>query len=157
VLTLFYMNGRGDELGATLDWVYGVLKHQAYADGTLYYYGPDPFFFFLSRLISVSPAVRERFGPLFAARITKLFGSPGDALALAMRISAAGVVGLCDTSDHERLLCMQEVDGSWPIGWIYKYGGADISIGNQGLTTALAINALREVEALRLASSYDIL
>jgi hypothetical protein len=106
------MNGRGEELSATLDWVYDVLKHQAYVDGTLYYYGPDPFFFFLSRLISVSPAVRERFGTLFSSRIAKLFGSAGDALALSMRILAAAVVGLCDNADHDRLLSMQEVDGS---------------------------------------------
>ncbi|KAJ6525426.1 HAD-like protein [Mycena vulgaris] len=157
VLTFFYTNGRGDELSATLDWVYDVLKHQAYADGTLYYYGPDPFFFFLSRLIAVSPAVRTRFGPLFSSRITKLFGSPGDALALAMRILAAAVVGLCDAADHERLLAMQDIDGSWPMGWVYKYGAVDVLIGNKGLTTALAMNALKEVEALRMGSSYDII
>ncbi|KAJ7139011.1 HAD-like protein [Mycena epipterygia] len=153
VLTFFYMNGRGEELGASLDWVHDVLKHEAYADGTLYYYGPDPFFFFLSRLISVSPAVRQRLGPLFSLKIAQLFGSAGDALALSMRILAAAVVGLCDKADHERLLSMQEVDGSWPMGWVYKYGAVDILIGNQGLTTALAKNALREVEALRVASS----
>lgn len=151
------MNGRGEELSATLDWVYDVLKHEAYADGTLYYYGPDPFFFFLSRLIAVSPPVRERFGPLFAARITALFGSTGDALALSMRVLAAAVVGLCDKSDYDRLLTMQEMDGSWPMGWVYKYGAVDILIGNKGLTTALAINAVKELDALRLGSSYDII
>ncbi|KAJ7321618.1 HAD-like protein [Mycena albidolilacea] len=157
VMTFFHINGRGEELSDTLDWVYDVLKHQAYADGTLYYYGPDPFFYFLSRLIAVSPAVRERFGPLFVSRITKLFGSAGDALALSMRIIAAAVVGLCDTVDHERLLSMQEVDGSWPVGWVYKYGAVDILIGNKGLTTALGMRALREVETLRADSSYGIL
>ncbi|KAJ7190188.1 HAD-like protein [Mycena pura] len=141
----------------TLDWVYDVLKHEAYADGTLYYYGPDPFLYFLSRLIAVSPVVRERFGPLFVSRITKLFGSAGDALALSMRIVAAAVVGLCDTVDYERLLSMQEIDGSWPVGWAYRYGAVDILIGNKGLTTALGMRALREVEALRADSSYSIL
>ncbi|KAF8146525.1 HAD-like protein [Mycena galopus ATCC 62051] len=157
VMTLFHINGRGEELSETLDWVYDVLKYQAYADGTLYYYGPDPFFFFLSRLIAVSPAVRERFEPLFTSQITKLFGSAGDALALSMRIIAAAVVGLCAEADHERLLSMQELDGSWPLGWVYKYGAVDILIGNKGLTTALVINALKEVEALRVGSSHDIL
>ncbi|KAJ7621208.1 HAD-like protein [Roridomyces roridus] len=153
VLTFFYMNGRGDELAATLDWVYDVLKHEAYADGTYYYYGPDTFFYFLSRLIAVSPSVRERFGPLFTSRITKYFGTSGDALALAMRVLGAAVVGLCDKADHERLLSMQEVDGSWPMGWVYKYGASGVLIGNTGLTTALAVNAMKEVEALQRSSS----
>ncbi|KAJ6474825.1 HAD-like protein [Mycena sanguinolenta] len=150
VLTFFHMNGRGEELSATLDWVYDVLKHEAYPDGTLYYYGPDPFFFFLSRLITVSPSVRKRFGPLFASRISKLFGSPGDALALSMRVLAAAVVGLCDIGDHDRLLAMQELDGSWPMGWVYKYGAVDILIGSKGLTTALAVNALKEIDGMRV-------
>ena len=147
-MTLFHSNGRGDELSATLDWVYDVLEHKAYSDGTLYYYGPDTFFFFLSRLISVSLVIRERFSPLFAARVSAHFGSAGDALALSMRIIAATAVGLSDTCDYERLLAMQEVDGSWPTGWMYKYGSADILIGNKGLTTALAVNAVKAYSSL---------
>ncbi|KAJ7750444.1 hypothetical protein DFH07DRAFT_827824 [Mycena maculata] len=109
------------------------------------------------RLIAVSPAVREHFGPLFALRVMKLLGSPGDALVLCMRILVAADVGLCDKAEHERLLTMQEVDGSGPMGWMYKYGAVVILIGNKRLTMALAINALKEVEALRVSSSYDII
>ncbi|KAJ6490886.1 HAD-like protein [Mycena sanguinolenta] len=142
VLTFFHMNGRGEELSATLDWVVRG-RHPLLL-------WPDPFFFFLSRLIAVSPSVRERFGPLFASRISKLFGSTGDALALSMRVLAAAVVGLCDIADHDRLLAMQELDGSWPMGWVYKYGAVDILIGTKGLTTALAVNALKEVYGMRV-------
>jgi hypothetical protein len=148
VLTLFHSNGRGDDLAATLDWVYDNLLHQAYRDGTLYYYGPDTFLFFLSRLMSVSPAVHERFAPLFSRRVLDRFGAEGDAQALAMRIIAASKVQFCDTVDYQRLLDMQEMDGSWPVGWIYKYGGADILIGNKGLTTAFAVEAIEAVRSL---------
>ena len=67
-----------------------------------------------------------------------------------MRIHAATVVDVCDSRDYERLGKMQNVDGSWPMGWIYKYGARDILIGNQGLTTALAMSAIRNYKELEL-------
>jgi hypothetical protein len=38
---------------------------------------------------------------------------------------------------------MQEIDGGWEIGWIYKYGSSGARIGSRGLSTAFAIAALR--------------
>jgi hypothetical protein len=131
--------------------VYSVLKHHAYANGTLYYHGPDPFLFFLSRLLSLPSLpsdIYDRFIHLFTTRVREQFGMPGDALALSMRILAAATIdsGLCDEDgvrgDYEKLLEMQEEDGSWPIGWFYKYGSMDLLIGNKGLTTAMAVRAI---------------
>ena len=157
MLTFFYSNGRGDELRETFNWVYEVLKNRAYASGTLYYYGPDSFLYFLSRLLSVSIYARQRIGRLFAKRVAEHFGAEGDALALAMRIQAATVVDLCDSRDYERLERMQEADGSWPIGWMYKYGPAkNVLIGNKGLTTAFALSAMRNYKGLELRlRSFD--
>lgn len=139
-----------------MNWVHEVLKNKAYTNGTLYYYGPDTFLYFLSRLLSVSIYARLRIGPLFAKRIVEHFGAEGDALALAMRIYAAAVVDICDSRDYERLGKMQEADGSWPTGWIYKYGSKDILIGNKGLTTALAMSAMRNYKELELClRSFD--
>lgn len=149
VLSLFYLNGRGPELDDTLDWVYSVLEHREYIQGTRYYCTGDSFLFFLSRLLTVSPAVRARFEPLFAIRVRERFGAEGDALALAMRIVAASHVGISDTVDHERLLGMQLSDGSWETGWVYRYGKTGILIGSKGLTTALAVNALGAYEKLK--------
>ena len=148
VLTFFHMNGRGHELDATLDWVYSVLQHRAYLDGTLYYYGADTFLFFLSRLLSISPSVYARFAPLFAERCLERFGAEGDALGLAMRVIAGATVRVRNHVDYERLLRLQEADGSFPLGWVYKYGGADILIGNKGLTTALAVEAVKAIKTL---------
>ena len=75
VLTFFHMHERGSELSTTLDWVYKVLQHRAYLDGTLYYHGGDAFLFFLSRLLSVSPSVYSRFSTLFARRIFERSGA----------------------------------------------------------------------------------
>ncbi|KAH8119661.1 HAD-like protein [Phellopilus nigrolimitatus] len=148
VLTFFHMHGRGSELSLTLDWVYSVLQHRAYLDGTLYYVGGDAFLFFLSRLLSVSPTVYQRFAPLFARRCFERSGADGDALALAMRIIAGAAAGVRMYIDHERLLRMQEEDGGFPLGWAYKYGGSGILLGNKGWTTALAVQACKAFEAL---------
>ncbi|RPD69155.1 HAD-like protein [Lentinus tigrinus ALCF2SS1-7] len=142
-LTFFYLNGRGNELTETLDWVYGVLTHRAYEHGTLYYHSGDAFLYFLSRLLRTAPAVRERFESLFTSRILERFGVAGDALALSMRVFAASSVGLCDAQDYERLLALQQDDGSWPLGWFYRNGSTGILTGNQGLTTAMAVAAIK--------------
>ncbi len=146
VLTFFHANGRGDDLPETLEFVYNTLDNRAYDNGTTYYLGGDPFFFFLSRLLRFSklPSVRQRFGALFVERIRERFGLPGDALALSMRVLAAASVGIRDVQDYRRLLSLQEEDGSWPLGWMYKYGSSGVSIGNKGLTTALAAAAIRK-------------
>ncbi|KAG9309549.1 hypothetical protein JVU11DRAFT_10527 [Chiua virens] len=112
-------------------------------DGTSYDYGPDAFFYFLSHLVSISIYTRQWMGPLFSKRITEQFGTEEDALGLAMRIYAAVALDLCDSKDYERLVQMQEANGSWPMGWMYKYGASGILIGNTGLTMALTVLAIR--------------
>lgn len=146
--TLFYRHGRGHQLGPTLDWVEAVLVNRAYAYGTLYYATPECFLFFLSRLISTAPEVYDRLAPAVRERVSELFGAPGDALALAMRIIAAASVGLTSVTDYERLLEMQDQDGGFRPGWFYKYGSSGLLIGNDGVTTALAIQAIKAYQEL---------
>lgn len=106
--------------------------------------------------MSVSLPVRRRFASLFSRRLSALFGAEGDALALAMRVIAAATVDLCPRRDYERLLGMQEADGSWPTGWMYKYGSSGVLIGNKGLTTALAGEAVKKYRELQSElQSYD--
>ena len=142
------MHGRGHELGATLDWVYSVLKTRAYTEGTHYYFGGDTFLFFLSRLLSVSPEVSKRFIDLFRARVVERFGVDGDAQQLAMRIIAGVVMGVRMVTDYERLVEMQEEDGSFPMGWAYHHAYTGVVFGNKGWTTALAVQAIKAFKAL---------
>ena len=148
VLTFFHMHGRGAELESTLIWVYSILQHRAYLDGTLYYYGGDTFLFFLSRLLMISQDAYSRFNMLFARRVQERSGADADALGLAMRVIAGATVGIRMRVDFEKLLRMQSEDGSFPLGWAYKYGGSGILLGNQGWTTALAVQAIKMFEAL---------
>ena len=70
VLTLFYANGRGEELPRTFAWVREILINRGYTDGTRYYPTPECFLFFMARLLeqiegteadlSLRPVFRER-------------------------------------------------------------------------------------------------
>ena len=153
VLTLFYENGRGHEIPGTLDWVEQVLINRAYISGTYYYVSADQFLFFLSRLLQNSAEVRQRLGPVFKDRVMERFGAEGDSLSLAARITAATVVDLVDDRDFETLLSMQCEDGSWGNSWFYKYGSSGILIRNDGVTTALAIQAILQAQLLRKMQS----
>lgn len=144
---MFARSNRETELPETLDWVYEVLQNRAYEHGTRYYFGGDPFLYFLARLVSVSQVARDRFSGLFNLRVQERVGLPGDALALGMRIVTAASVGIRDTQDYQKLLELQELAGSWPVGWLYGYPSSGIQIGNQGLTTAVAISAIQNYQS----------
>lgn len=144
VLSLFHSRGRGHELANTLEWVLGVLEHRAYLDGTRYYETAECFLYFSARLLhKVSDeALHARLAQLLRERVLEREGCTGDALALAMRVIVGAAVGLRLERDLAALLPLQYEDGGWGPGWIYKYGSSGIKIGNRGLTTALALNAI---------------
>jgi len=144
VLSLFYSRGRGHELANTFEWVLGVLEHRAYLDGTRYYETAECFLFFSARLLHKvrDEAVHARLAHLLRERVLEREGSSGDALALAMRVLVGAAVGLRLERDLRELLPLQCEDGGWGPSWIYKYGSSGIKIGNRGLTTALALNAI---------------
>jgi len=148
VLTLFYTHGRGSEVQPTLLWIRDILLYRAYLEGTKYFNAPECLFFLITRLLACSED-RELHGmlhPLLKDRVQERIGAEGDALALAMRILVCDFVGIRNEVDLRRLLPLQCIDGGWEIGWIYRYGLTDISVGNRGLTTALAIKAIEAVD-----------
>ncbi|KAJ6617998.1 Haloacid dehalogenase-like hydrolase-domain-containing protein [Mycena sp. CBHHK59/15] len=144
ILTVFFFHGRGQELHKTRDWVYEVLLNRAYLDGTRYYLTGECFLFFLMRLLQQSgdSGLNSLFKPVLKERVQEGIGKPGDALALAMRILICQYVGIGNEVDLRTLLSMQCEDGGWEVGWIYRYGSSGMKIGNRGLATALAINAI---------------
>lgn len=145
VLTLFYSRGRGHELDSTLDWVLGVLAHRAYLDGTRYYETAECFLFFAARLLCTArtdATLQTHLAPLLRERVLERSGCPGDSLALAMRVLAGSAVGLRMERDLAALLPLQHEDGGWEPSWVYKYGSSGLKLGNRGLTTAFALNAI---------------
>ncbi|KLO12957.1 HAD-like protein [Schizopora paradoxa] len=147
VLSFFDAHGRIDELTPTLEWVGAILENRGYEDGTRYYTSGEPFLYFFARLLSRTgdASLRNRFEDTLAERLTERIGSPGDSLALAMRIIACSLLGLKNKVDMNRLLERQEMDGSWSDGWFYHYGMTGVQIGNSGLTTAFAVKAIELV------------
>ena len=77
---------------------------------------------------------------------------PGDALALAMRIICGAEYNVDVERDARRLQELQEVDGGWQDGWLYKMPSAGLSFANRGLTTALAVKALKVATSPCVAS-----
>ena len=146
VLSLFYTHGRGHELRETLDWVAKVLKYRAYTAGTYSYIGGDLFLFFLSRLLKISSEVRQRLEPMFKERVQERFAVEADSLSLAARILAAAAVDIVDRRDLETLLSMQCEDGSWGNSWFFRTPKTGTRIRNDGVTTALAVHAIQQVE-----------
>jgi hypothetical protein len=103
----------------------------------------------MSRLLKTSAEVGQRFGPVFKDRVMERFGAEADSLSLTTRIISGTVVDLVDDRDLETLLSMQREDGSWGDSWFYKSPSSRILIGNDGATTALAIQAILQVQQLR--------
>ncbi|KAI0767219.1 hypothetical protein C8Q74DRAFT_1426602 [Fomes fomentarius] len=150
VLAFFHLNGREADVTETLDWVHSVLANRTYVHGSLYYPYPNAILYFLSRFLTISISASRRLAHLFSERVQEALQVSADAdpLALAMRVLAAGSIGIRDARGHEQLLRMQEEDGSWPTGFIYRYGKTGIQIGNKGLTTAMAASAIRTFRGL---------
>lgn len=149
ILRLFHSRGRGHEVAPTLEWVLGVLEHRAYLDGTRYYETAECFLFFAAQLLRTTrdAALHARLAPLLRERVLERSGAAADdALALAMRVLAGTAVGLRLEHDLALLLPLQCEDGGWGPGWIYKYGSSGVKIGNRGLATALALNAIRALQ-----------
>ncbi|KAH8996493.1 hypothetical protein EDB86DRAFT_3077092 [Lactarius hatsudake] len=143
ILRLFYSRGRGHELSHTLDWVVGLLEHRAYLDGTRYYETAECFLF-AAQLLRATPDtnLHARVAPLLRARIKERTGAAaGDALA-------GSVIGLRLAHDLALLLPLKCEDGGWDPRWMYKYGSPGVKIGNRGLTTALALNAISALQSL---------
>ena len=81
-------------------------------------------------------------GSLLRARIQERVGQSGNALDIAVRIIVCKWLDLDGDCDCQTLLGMQRKDGGWDAGCMYAYGSTGLKIGNRGVTTAMAIQAL---------------
>ncbi|KAF2680431.1 HAD-like protein [Lentithecium fluviatile CBS 122367] len=145
VLACFYRYNRGQELAATLQHVCGVLSKRSYLQGTRYYPSADCCLGFFGRLLESAPndsELQAAVRPLLKECVREHVGKSGTALELAMRIILCDALGLGSGNDLQTLIGLQLLDGSWEAGWMYRYGSTGVRIGNQGLTTALALKAI---------------
>lgn len=144
MLTLFAQNGREQELTEMFNWVIAILHHGAFLGGTGYYCSPDAFLHFVTRLVIKlrKPCLRDRLVQPLQQRLGERVGMDGGPASLTMRVLACKRLGIPNSRDLNRLREMQCEDGSWPVEWIYKYSYTGLKVGNRGLTTALAVQAI---------------
>ncbi|PTB36219.1 hypothetical protein M441DRAFT_151448 [Trichoderma asperellum CBS 433.97] len=147
VLRLFYANGRGGELTAIRQFVEDMLRTTAFQHATRYYHLPDFFLYYVSDLCANNPTAGELdlIRKLLCLRLQDRMGSSKDSPSAAFRLIASNNMNMVNGRDEAILLDSQNVDGRW-TGWLYRYGSSGILIGSDGLTTALAVNALEGVK-----------
>ncbi|KAJ5462376.1 hypothetical protein N7530_010581 [Penicillium desertorum] len=143
-LSLFYEFGRGGKLRKTEDWIFNTLQTRAHEYSSHYYTTPDLVLFFVSRLLLKAPALRRRFGTLLYDCVLERKAAAVDSLSLAARLIAAARCGIRDDDAVSELIIRQEYDGSWPAGAIYKSPQSGDLCYHQGVTTAWAIQAIKE-------------
>ena len=145
-LSLFHQYGRGNQLAATLDWVQQVLKQRAYIRGSAFYPIPESFLFFLSRLLprleNSRPDVYRKMNDMLKERIKERIGMKADAPGLAMRLLVCEHFNIRDVPGLKKLMAMQELDGGWELGNLFAYASKNLSIGNRGVSSALAVDAI---------------
>ena len=81
-----------------------------------------------------------------------------DSLAIAERILACQLLNIRPDGFDEDILHLTEMqceDGSWPLGWVCRYGRSKSRIGNHGVATAYAVNAI-EAEVMNSAIKVDV-
>lgn len=126
----------------------------AYAHGGRHYPTLDWLLYFVSRLIVESAADERQHLRVACQKRLRLAaddkGRAEDALAMAVHLLACLNVGVSfQAEDVEALLGRQAADGRWPDGRAYRYGKTGVYIINDGLTTALAVQALERIAAQR--------
>ncbi|KAI9649345.1 hypothetical protein NHQ30_001917 [Ciborinia camelliae] len=156
VLTTFHICNRGHQMQKARDWVYNILLHRAYLSGTYYYRTAEWFLFWLHRFVKHAikyPTVQEKFKILLKKRIQERVGAPGDALALAMRLTICHSMEVPNYQDLKTLKELQEEDGGWESGHMYTIPIVGKEVYDRGFTTALAIQAIQEERGLDSSQS----
>ena len=145
VLACFYHYGRGHEFPRTVQYIQQILKHRTYENGSHYYSTPDCCLYFFSRLLDSSKSdahLQEKLHPLLRSRVLERVGKGGSPLDLALRVLACNSLGVDYAEDLQTLVSLQQKDGSWNLGWMYRYGSTGVQLGNRGVTTAFAVKAI---------------
>ena len=98
--------------------------------------------------------VKARFSQHLRHSISSRINTETDALGLACRIIAGARCGLRLDSCLNKLLALQQEDGSWPICVLYKFNRRDGVCWHRGLTVAMALKAVEEWESLRIGGGH---
>lgn len=141
-----YLLDRQSETKPTENWVIQTLDSNEYINGSRYYHSPDSFLYFSSRLIKF-PEFKNKLTDKLKSHTAKRIGSTKYSLDLSMRVNISNLLGIEDKTDMQKLLEIQESDGSWPADALYREGKNPIFYTNKSIPTALAIKAISSYKA----------
>lgn len=142
IMYLAHLLGRSVEIEPSKNWVHQVLESNEYLNGSRYYNSPSAFLFALSRVASRFDSFRQDFQGQLYTSVAKRVGAEDRPINIAMVIMAAKSLGINTEEDQEKLLRMQNEDGSWPADALFRFGSKERYFGSRALTTAYAIRAL---------------
>ncbi|KAK8135084.1 hypothetical protein PG984_007096 [Apiospora sp. TS-2023a] len=159
MLRLFHRLGRLESdprVRKTEDYIVSCLENRACLYGSRHYTTPESFLYFTARLYDEcggpdgNSRLRERLSVVKGELLARV-GVSVNPLALALRIAACQFAGLelrLYEKDLEEFKSLQQADGGWPAGHFCCYGRTRVRIGNRGLTTALGIRILRNLQSI---------
>lgn len=143
-LHLAYLLGRENETVSTENWLLQTLNSGAYLNGSRYYHSPDLFLYFMGRLTKF-PALSEKIKSPLTEHLQQRIGKTEYPLDLAMRTFLADRLMVENKAEKQKVLQIQEQDGSWPADGLFRYGSRPGYFGSRALTTAFSMKALKSV------------
>ncbi len=141
VVYLARLLGREEELKQSQAFIIDWLESGAYLNGTRYYFSPDAFIYFTSRLLEFKD-LKTQLAPALSRALMSRIGSTTTPIDLAMRVIAAHRLGIENKQDLALLKRLQMRDGGWPADALYKQGSSEVYYMNRSVPTALARAAL---------------
>lgn len=112
-----------------------------YLNGSRYYFSPETAIYFASRLMTF-PKGKEQLHSTLESSLKERIGKTDFPLDLAMRVTSAYRLGLNNDTDFQKLISIQNSDGSFPADAIYKYGSKEEYFGSKEISTTFSIEAL---------------
>jgi hypothetical protein len=88
-------------------------------------------------------------------RIKERIGSQADAPGLAMRLLVCEQCNVRDVQGLKSLMAMQQIDGGWEAGQLFAYASKNLRIGNRGVSSALATDAIGRCRSWLSPVSYQ--
>jgi len=115
-----------------------------YLEGSRYYFAPEFFLYFLSRLIHDFPNEYGRWKNQVVADLTKRIGTTKYPIDLAMRVTSMKLLGLDNPADKDSLTHLKDESGDFPSDCVYKYGDKRSHgyFGSKILSNAFCLEAL---------------
>ncbi len=126
------------------------LKSGRYWQGTRYYHSPDAFLYFLTRLSKYDQQFANQIFPSLQAAAYERRQTTCHPLDLAHRLIVFGWTGIDYGFELEKLLSLQQQDGSLPADAMFRFGAVRGYFGSQYLSTAFFIKALETIKNQRI-------